>query len=131
LSDHELGLYAERGIMPVLSIKGRDQIRLASFHAVGGQTVFGPWSGPERLDALESKSHEPEFTATLQLVVDAQRTEQELQAAVSKPETSDEDENDASMDNLLASFGENGHDENDADENDEMDAELAALLEGL
>jgi hypothetical protein len=34
-----------RGFMPVVSIKGRDEIRLASFQSVGGGEILGPWSG--------------------------------------------------------------------------------------
>ena len=33
-----------RGLMPVVSVKGRDEVRLTSFQSLAGSTVLGPWS---------------------------------------------------------------------------------------
>ncbi|MGD9863620.1 MAG: type VI secretion system contractile sheath large subunit, partial [Pseudodonghicola sp.] len=37
-----------RGLMPVVSIKGRDEVRLASFQSLAGGEILGPWSGAPR-----------------------------------------------------------------------------------
>ena len=34
----------ERGYCPVLTVKGRDEVRLAAFVSLAGKIVLGPWS---------------------------------------------------------------------------------------
>jgi pilus assembly protein FimV len=98
-----------RGFMPIVSIRGRDQVRLASFQSLGGGDLRGPWSAAEP---------RPERTAApvAQLVV-------EIPAAVPPVDAAATDDLDA----LLAGFG------NEAAPTDPgaIDADLAALLEGL
>jgi len=125
----KLGMFARRGIMPILSIKGRDEIRLASFHSVGGKPVFGAWSDSKNLDALELARRVPEQEVKAQLVLNGLSLQEEVQAESPKSEGLEKDE--ASLDELLASFAEDDDADADPDEDDEMDAELAALLEGL
>ena len=139
LTTAKMELAERRGFMPVLSMKGRDEIRLASFSSMGGKTIAGPWDGPGRSDALDlarqkTKEKPVEF---LQPVISG--SEDVLQAEPEPPAPEPEPvvevsigisaENEAEMDELLARFGED--DEVGDDDEDIMDAELAALLEGL
>ena len=95
-----------RGFMPVLWVKGRNEVRLGSFRSLGGEIICGPWSGetpPPR--APGTAAH-----ATLEVDMPAEAGE--------------------SLDDLLAGFDDDLTDEAVTD-TDEMDPELAALLEGL
>ena len=49
-----------RGYMPVVSIKGRDEIRLGSFNSLGGGDILGPWSGEAPPDPSPPKAPAPE-----------------------------------------------------------------------
>ena len=104
-----------RGIMPVVSIKGRNEVRLASFRSLSGAPIAGRWAEPE-----------PETTTkvgadiTLDIVADPQDAD---------PDTQDAGTGDAELDALLAGFDDLGT-AADADD-DAMDPELASLLEGL
>lgn len=134
LSSSKLGLFARRGIMPVLSIKGRDEVRLASFRAIGGKPVIGPWSGPKRQDALElARQEQEENNKLLQPVVEETPDEKETPASEPEPDKPHEpDDTDASLEDFLAGFVEENDEADDTGTDDEiMDAELAALLEGL
>ncbi|MGB5556670.1 MAG: type VI secretion system contractile sheath large subunit [Paracoccaceae bacterium] len=124
---------ARRGIMPVLSIKGRDEIRLASFYALGGRLIAGPWSGPARPDALEVARQTPDagvarpLQPVITLEVEIPVPEAPEPPPLEEEEPEADGEVDTSLDDLLASFGE----DDDEDEDGDMDAELAALLEDL
>ncbi len=91
-----------RGYLPVISAKGRDEIRLGSFQSLGGGEILGPWSG----DAPPPSSQVTQSAATTQ---DA------------------EDELDA----LLAEFDQDADEDDENDMTDEIEAELAALLADL
>jgi pilus assembly protein FimV len=118
-----------RGYMPVVSIKGRDEIRLASFQSLAGNTVLGPWSDapPPRAKAA------PAAPAAMAAAVKDSPEEAPAAAAAEEAESDDFD-----LDALLAGFGDDtpsGESDDasasaDGDE-DEMDAELAALLADL
>jgi pilus assembly protein FimV len=97
-----------RGFMPVVSIKGRDVVRLASFQSLAGTEIAGPW-----LDAPPERRPD-DHGATMRATVPAPS-----EAAAQ----SMEDELDA----LLAGFGDSAA---PVDPN-AIDADLAALLEGL
>ena len=90
-----------RGLMPVVSIRGRDEIRLASFQALGGGTVLGPWSDVPPPPPTAPKAAAPE---------------------------PDDAELASDLDDLLAEFDDATP--APADPGD-VDAELAALLDGL
>ncbi|MGR3585930.1 MAG: type VI secretion system contractile sheath domain-containing protein, partial [Pseudooceanicola nanhaiensis] len=100
-----------RGIMPVVSLKGRNEVRLASFRALGGETIAGPWSG-------EAPPPRP-----------APEPQAEVQLDVAAPPAEDTAAQDADLDDILAAFDDDTTD--DAGPEDEMDPELAALLEDL
>jgi pilus assembly protein FimV len=115
LAKHEHSV--QRGYMPVLSVKGRDEIRLGSFNSVAGREILGPWSGVEPPKA--SPPNPPpvaEASAVEDIDVD------DLMSEIDDDGSSDDD-----LDALLASFDDAGNDDEDSD----IDAELAALLEDL
>ncbi|MEM8731340.1 MAG: type VI secretion system contractile sheath large subunit [Pseudomonadota bacterium] len=93
-----------RGLMPVVWVKGRDEIRLTSFNALGGETLRGPWTGTPVPPASPPKPPAP----------------------AAAPDTDDPL---GDLDDLLADFANDTPDASDEDA--EMDPELAALLEGL
>jgi len=101
-------LAVTRGFMPVVSIRGRDVVRLVSFQSLAGTEIAGPWLSepPVRLPDEDGAS----FRATVPAASDA--------AAQSM-----EDELDA----LLAGFGSSAAPVDPG----AIDADLAALLEGL
>lgn len=101
-----------RGIMPVVSVKGRDEIRLASFQSLGGGTLRGPWSDLPQVEKSPPKPPSPiKDDATVTQATDIMED----------------------LDDLLAGFG----DDPDApaqvasDGGGDIDADLAALLEDL
>jgi hypothetical protein len=107
-----------RGLMPVVSVKGRDEVRLASFQSLAGSTVLGRWSD---VPPPKPKETPPR--------VEAEAEEDDV------AEVGDSD--DAGGDDLaalLAGFDtETPDDSDDGDSGDdaEMDADLAALLASL
>jgi len=107
-----------RGFMPVLWIKGRNEIRLGSFRSVGGGEITGPWSG--EVPAPRSLPGSAQMTMSADMPVGGGQDNTEASSAA---------DDDTDLDDLLAEFD----DETDADEDgdDDMDPELAALLEGL
>ncbi|WP_424985097.1 type VI secretion system contractile sheath small subunit [Microbulbifer sp. S227A] len=97
-----------RGVMPVVSIKGRDEIRLASFQSLAGGDILGPWS-----DAPPPPPSPPKPNPT------------------PVAETTDDGapgDDDLGLDDLLAGFDDAATP--DAGDGD-VDADLAALLEDL
>ncbi|MEP3330011.1 type VI secretion system contractile sheath large subunit [Sedimentitalea sp.] len=94
-----------RGVMPVVSIKGRDEIRLASFQSLAGGDILGPWSD------VPPPPPSPPMPAP-ELAADAGAG----------------DDDDLGLDDLLAGFDDAATP--DADPGD-VDADLAALLEDL
>ncbi|MFN4171916.1 MAG: type VI secretion system contractile sheath domain-containing protein, partial [Pseudorhodobacter sp.] len=114
----------DRGFMPVVSVRGRDVVRLASFQSLAGSEIAGPWSGPP-----PARTPSPRASG-LDLAMEIKRPPEAgtapagtATAAVTATVAAADDDLDA----LLASFGDL---DTPADPN-EIDAELAALLEGL
>nr|WP_232825421.1 type VI secretion system contractile sheath large subunit [Albibacillus kandeliae] len=101
-----------RGFMPVVSVKGRDEIRLASFQSVGGGEILGPWTGetpPPPSPPKPAPVARPAETAA--------------------PETAEDDTDlEDDLDALLAGFDDSAE---PAGDDGDIDAELAALLEDL
>lgn len=111
-----------RGYMPVISVKGRDEVRLGSFQGLNGKTILGFWSDVPAIP-VRAKA-EPAKAAP---AVAAAATEEAPAAAI-----------DADLEALLASFGDDfGSTPAAAEEaaaapaEEEMDADLAALLASL
>lgn len=130
-----------RGFMPVLSIKGRNEIRLGGFRALSGNMIAGLWS-----DAVPASRPAPD-AATLEMAIfagvdaagmdaTAQGTD-DLGDLLAGPDdvgdyaedglspNATEEAYDLDLEALLAGF------EDDSDDDEEMDPKLAALLEGL
>ncbi|NNK17128.1 MAG: type VI secretion system contractile sheath small subunit, partial [Sulfitobacter sp.] len=103
-----------RGYLPVVSIKGRDEIRLASFQSLAGGDVLGPWAGVAPPPPSPPKP--PKAAA------------ETAPEADEDPATDDDD-----LDALLSGFDLDADDSDDdlSNNDDEMDAELAALLADL
>ncbi len=125
LAKHEHSV--QRGYMPVLSVKGRDEIRLGSFNSVAGQEILGPWAG------MPAPAPSPDVPAAPQADED---DDLDLDLDLDTGDDDDfdldldlGDDDSGDLDDLLASFG----DDDDGDDSDEedMDPELAALLKDL
>ncbi|MFK7752216.1 MAG: type VI secretion system contractile sheath large subunit, partial [Sedimentitalea sp.] len=123
-----------RGFMPLASIKGRDEIRLTSFQALGGGEILGPWSketAPPPSAAKPTPAPAPQAETE-----DA--PDEDLDALLAglddEPDAGDDDDFD--LDALLSEFDDEVSDDDDMDTADDtglddIDAELAALLEDL
>jgi predicted component of type VI protein secretion system len=110
-----------RGFMPVVSVKGRDEVRLASFQSLAGETVLGPWT-----DVPPPKPKEEPVRAAQSDDDDDAGQEQASEDAA--------DTDDADLDALLAGFDVSTDSDDDTDDDasdEEMDADLAALLASL
>lgn len=106
-----------RGYMPVISVKGRDEVRLGSFQSLAGATVLGPWSdvpSPAPKAPSPSEADVPD--------------EEDMAGTDTEAESDDTD-----LDALLASFDAEMPDSDDSDDSGdgEMDPDLAALLASL
>jgi type VI secretion system ImpB/VipA family protein len=115
-----------RGFMPVVSIKGRNEVRQASFQSLAGVVLAGPWAeAPARATGGDTS------TVGFGGRPDAQPKTVSDDTAVpggdvgtTAAEASDDD---ISLDDLLAQFTNDA----DATPEPELDPELAALLESL
>ena len=134
-----------RGFMPVLSIKGRDEVRLGSFQSVAGQELLGPWSGvappppkperepkvsmePAQEDETPEASPEPEIDDGASLDADLDDLLGDLGGS---DDAGDADSSiDDDLDALLAGFSDDA-DGGESSDDDDIDADLAALLEDL
>jgi pilus assembly protein FimV len=143
-----------RGYMPVVWMKGRNEVRLASFRSLAGDMIAGPWSShvPAPRPGPGKAPLDLEMTSTLG--GDAPDEDQTSEADIDLDDLlgrldddsgdndgdmdlddllggldDDDDDDDTDLDDLLASFADDSDD--DSDDDDDMDPELAALLEGL
>jgi hypothetical protein len=123
-----------RGFMPVLAVKGRDEVRLSNFNGLSGSPIVGPWSDvpppkpkPESAPssaAAESDDSDDETRIDDDLDLDS------LMAGLGEDDETPSGDDD--LDALLAGFGESDDSESSDDsDDDEMDPELAALLADL
>ena len=106
-----------RGLMPVVSVKGRDEVRLASFQSLAGSTVLGSWTDVPPPKPKEAPSRE-------EIVSDD----------MSSDDMASDSAGDDDLAALLAGFDTETPDDSDdsaAADDDEMDADLAALLASL
>ena len=113
-----------RGLMPVVSVKGRDEVRLASFQSLAGETVLGPWTN---VPPPKPKEEAPRAAP-------AEDDADSSDDSASDDSSDSSDDGDADLDALLAGFDDSSSSD-DADsgdgDNEEMDADLAALLASL
>ena len=118
-----------RGYIPVLAVKGRDDVRLGSFQSLAGETILGPWTG------VPAPAPKP----VRELVAASGGDDDDMEESTSDDSDSDSDsgDDDADLAALLAGFDDDsGSDDDDSDDSsseddEEMDPELAALLAGL
>lgn len=122
-----------RGYMPLLSIKGRNEVRQGSFQALGAGTLAGPWGqagGAGTPDDMQVNLTEgmpsDDDTDIAPQGDDEDMPDQEMDDL---DLDRDDDGDDDDLDALLASFDDD--DDSSDEEDDEIDPELAALLEGL
>ena len=113
-----------RGFMPVVSVKGRDEVRLASFQSLAGDTVLGPWSNvpPPRPKEAAARA------------APAADSDDASADTASDDSSGSDDSSDPDLDALLAGFDDSsGTDDETRDDagDEEMDADLAALLASL
>lgn len=128
----------ERGYMPVLTIKGRDEIRLAAFMSLAGKILLGPWSGmPPPAPSPASSAIAVPMPKPAELPVDeeaAGEQDADLDALLADLGESADDAagagagEDADLDALLADLGsDDGGDAADAGSDDDLDALLAGF----
>lgn len=122
-----------RGIMPVLSIKGRPEVRLGGFVSVMGDNIAGPWG----------QYTPPPAQVEAKPMADEPAIEDEVDTSVDDADDSSGDgdeEMDPELAALLADLGDDDADDDDSgledssdddDDDEEMDPELAALLAEL
>ncbi|MEX0310042.1 MAG: type VI secretion system contractile sheath large subunit, partial [Tateyamaria sp.] len=127
-AQHTLG----RGFMPVVWMKGRNEIRLGSFRSLAGETISGAWT-----DALPSGGGGgPSVEVELGALGDAGGDDEVMDTMLDDlggdghDDSASDVDDDMSLDDLLAGFDDDT-DADDGDSDDDMDPELAALLEGL
>ncbi|MCE9607510.1 MAG: type VI secretion system contractile sheath large subunit [Planctomycetia bacterium] len=119
-----------QGFMPLVSIKGRPEVRLASFQSLAGKTIFGPWSSEQITPSSMSTSGgaKPAVAGSAkQAEPEPAPVEESAAPAVSAAEAASAD---AELDALLASLGSSDPAPAAAG-GDEIDPELAALLADL
>ncbi|MDN5787841.1 type VI secretion system contractile sheath large subunit, partial [Pseudorhodobacter sp.] len=102
-----------RGFMPVVSIRGRDVVRLGSFQSLAGTPVAGPWSGPNMVRHAPGASP-LDVSVTMKM---------DWAPAASRPSGDGENE----LESLLANFGDTAA----STDPTAVDPALAALLEEL
>ena len=90
-----------RGFMPVVWVKGRNEVRLGSFRALGGEEIAGPWS-----DAAPGKKAPAGSDAAVSMNVALEAADDE------DLETDIDGDDDEDLDDLL---GDLGGDDDDAD----------------
>nr|WP_320142339.1 type VI secretion system contractile sheath small subunit [uncultured Cohaesibacter sp.] len=144
-----------RGFIPLLSIKGRNEVRQGSFQALSGTMLAGPWA---TIKAPVGADHDTTISFAAAPVQSDNEAGIETDAlATDLPDISDEDlgsdfdldlstddsdddalsgldsdDDDMDLDSLLASFDDDTSGTTSSESDDEdLDTDLAALLENL
>ncbi len=153
MTESKIAATTARGLVPAIGPRGRDEVRLGSFQSVAGTPLAGPWqpvkdlapppvtpAAPAAQPADEAEEPQepqaelvpPEVEAPEPAAVEPAPAESEPEPeAADEPAEPEEDVSlDAELDALLADFDEGGDTEEETGD-DDLDAELAALLEDL
>ncbi|GAA6199788.1 hypothetical protein NBRC116599_10130 [Aquicoccus sp. SU-CL01552] len=102
-----------RGFMPVVSIKSRDEVRLASFQSLAGGDILGPWSGVAPPQPSPPNPAPPP-------------------TAGGEADSDSDGDGDVDLDDLLSGFGDDTDGDGDDDDGGgDIEADLAALLDDL
>jgi hypothetical protein len=125
-----------RGFMPVLAVKGRDEVRLGTFNALSGSTILGPWSDAPppkpKAAAVASSSRDDDSGASEDSGGGGGDDDLDaLLAGLGDDSPAESGSGDDDLDALLAGFGDSSDSDTESTDDDEMDPELAALLAGL
>ena len=115
-----------QGVIPVLSIQGRSEVRLGGMHSVNGAPLAGPWAPVTIQEGAKLSPMETPAAISATPSVQAVESASEPQAA--EPETGPAAESD-DLDSLLASLDDSSGASDGSDSG--MDADLAALLADL
>ncbi len=94
----------------MVSIKGRDEVRLASFQSLAGGDILGPWSGVAPPQPSPPNPAPP--------------------PAAEGDAEADAEAGDVDLDDLLSGFGDDLDPGEDGDDGD-IEADLASLLDDL
>lgn len=122
---------SNQGFMPIVSIKGRDEVRLASFNSVAGKPLLGPWSSETVSVSLStSGGARPAVSGSAEPAPAAAAPEPAAAAPAEAPAEAS-GSGDAELDALLASLNEPSPSAPAADTSGDIDPELAALLADL
>jgi type VI secretion system protein ImpC len=123
-----------RGVVPVLSIKGRPEVRLAGFRALAGGALAGPWMAAPTLPM-------PGAVAVAAAAIDAARRSVDVAPEVAEraadpavdgaPDANADAAADQDLEALLASLGEREESPPEAPSDSGFDPELEALLKAL
>nr|WP_275041517.1 type VI secretion system contractile sheath large subunit [Tateyamaria sp. ANG-S1] len=126
-----------RAYMPVVWMKGRNEIRLGTFRSLGGDVIAGPWEA--EVPAPRPRPGDAGTTVEMDIAAGDGQDGADLAGDITADAdlglddllsgNDDSDDDDTSLDDLLAGFGDD--DDEDGGDDDDMDPELAALLEGL
>ena len=119
---------AGRGVMPLLAILGKPEIRLGCWDSYAGGTVAGPWQ-PAPITAKKAEAKPSPAAAPADSSGDEPASE--TPAETPADDTPKEESSDAELDALLASLDTEEKKEGEAAATEEMDPELAALLADL
>lgn len=121
LTTSKMEMVLTRGFMPMLSIKGRDEIRLGSFQSMAGQEIIGPWVD----------NPVPMATSAPPAAIAASKPTLEAEMPIGDGDADDDDDAglDDDLDALLADL--DGDDEDDAESSGSADDDLDALMADL
>ncbi|MFK7943559.1 MAG: type VI secretion system contractile sheath large subunit [Paracoccaceae bacterium] len=151
LNTRTMAEVVSRGFMPLLSIKGRNEVRQGSFQALGAGELAGPWgatsdastgkgsvdiemtagAAPESSDEADPADDDNDLDAMFaDSDDDGDDGDTDLDALFADDGDDDSDDDGGDLDALLAGFDDDT-DGSDDDDDGDMDADLAAMLEDL
>lgn len=141
ITERLLTWLVSQGLMPVIGMRGRPEVKLGSFQSVGEGVLAGPWTPPDELPEPE-----PEPVEEADEAPDVSDDDEDVDVDDADDDAdSDDDEEDDELSSLLASFGDDDDEDDDSededddaededeseDDDEDMDPELAALLKDL